>query len=87
MDAVNASIHTLRCRPYNVFIDTMLSINVSAVYVCLANTSCVQSNNEIFYVGYCLQSCCIVSENTHNSTIYNLACTDMSIKNTSLTKM
>ena len=85
MNAVNASIQTLCCRSAtvcNVVVDTMLSINVSAGYVCLANTSCVQGNNENFYVGYCLKSCCIASENTHNSTIYNLACTDTSIKNT-----
>ena len=52
----------------------MISINVSAVNVCLANTSY-------------LKSCRIESGNAHNSTIYNLAGTETSIRNTLLTNL
>ena len=83
MDAVNASIQTLWCRSatiHNMVNETILSRNVSAVNVCLADSSCAQGNNDNFYVGHCLKSCCTVFENAHNSTIYNLGCTDTSKK-------
>ena len=65
-------------QPYTILL--MIQCSQKMFLLLMYVKSCAQGNNDNFYVGHCLKSCCIVSENAHNSTIYNLACTDTSKK-------